>query len=289
MTTTARFLLRAGLCIALFGVAAPYATAAPPPPLRLQPIVSEHGYEYMVKETQAGRSGSGYVMDFRLRVARGGVVMAVVTSATVVAGDTRTPVAIDPACLRALHARRGELAEIRLAPLTPEQAKLGEAFMPFCAPAALFLPMTDILNVALVQTSKRFQIGRLTTVGQSVGFQGFTTSLDRPGMQMAESSDGGVTTLAGVEGENAIVLWAPSPSQLHLVQKDGAGPGKPVSLDGTEHFAFRLEIDTHTGVLQRASSVYDDLNVAVTMAGLPPGIHPRQLIHREVTIEPLAH
>jgi hypothetical protein len=157
--------------------------------------------------------------------------------------------------------------------------------MATCAPPALFFPMTDILNVALVQSSERFHIGELTAVGKSVSFPGFATSVDRPGLAMTESSDGGVIALTDVSGGRAIVTWTPTPSQLHLVQQVGAaGAGQSVTLDGTERFAFRLEIDARSGVLERATTLYDDLDVAMTMADLPADQHPHMHIQRQVTI-----
>jgi hypothetical protein len=195
-------------------------------------------------------------------------------------------VAVDPACAAALHAKPGELAEVRLFPLTPEQAKLGDAFLPNCAPAGVFFPLTDILNVVLIQSSDTFHLRDLKKVGQSASFAGFTTSVDRPEISMTETSTGGSISLAGIEKGRALVDWKPDISKLDLVEKDAGGPGKPFTLSGTEHFAFRVQIDVKTGTLERADTLYDDLDMTVQIPG-GQGPSPRVAIKRIVSLGPM--
>ncbi|THD82515.1 MAG: hypothetical protein E7812_01315 [Phenylobacterium sp.] len=278
MTST----VAAGSAILALALAAHAADAASPPVLR--PQAGERLYRYEVREVRPGAT-EGYSMDYRLRTEPGGGVVAVILRAETVAGETRTPVRLDPACATALHAEPGELAEVRLHPLTPELAKLGEAFLALCAPPALFFPLTDILNVTLIQASDVFHIDRLGPKTRTAAFAGFSTHLRRPGIEMTESSDGGQISLADPVAGRVLVDWAPTLSRLELIQGDSATPGGPVALNGTERFAFRLEIDPRSGVLEHAYALHDDLDLQMT----PPGAaQPLRLqVRREVDIRRL--
>jgi hypothetical protein len=247
---------------------------------RLQPPPGERLYHYEVTETQGAKS-SGYRVDVRLRTEREGGVLATVLRATQFDGDAHQETSLPADCAQALHAPPGALAQVRLFPLDAEAARLGEAFMAFCAPPALFFPMTDILNVVLIQASDRFAIGELANGRRSARFAGFSTQLRRPAFEMAETSDDGEIALAAGSGGVTFVDWMPSPSRLEIITE---ADGRPVTLKGTERFAIRLEIDRH-GALQRASTRYDDLDLGVSVAGVPPDRAPRVQIHRVFVIE----
>ena len=223
-------------------------------------------------------------MKFRLQTDGQGGAVAMVLQSEALDHGTWSPVTVDAACRSAMHAGPGELAEVRLAPLSQEAAMLGEAFLAMCAPPGIFNPITDILNVALIQTAKPFRIDALRRPGDTVSFAGFSTSLKRPNLEMSETSDGGEMSLTGVEEGRALVDWKPSPSQLHLVNK--LPSGQQIPLDGTEHFAFRLEIDARTGALRSARTLYDDLDLTAAVAG-PADRQPRLRITREVAIVPV--
>jgi hypothetical protein len=90
-------------------------------------------------------------------------------------------------------------------------------------------------------------------------------------------------TLVSLDDRTAVLDWAPALADLDLVEHQGA---QPLTLKGTEHYAFRVEIDQRTGVIVRAHTTYDDLDLLVQMAGLPADKAPRVKITRAVTIEP---
>jgi hypothetical protein len=256
------------------------AAAAGPAPWRRAPTPGVASYRYDVREI-VGATTRGYRTDYRIRVRGDGRVVAEIVSVQTLDGKGFTPVTVDPACAAAMHARPGELATVQLFPLSPEQAKLGDAFLAPCAPAGVFFPLTDILNVALIQASKTFHLDSLNKVGQVSDFPGFSTSLDRAGVAMAEESPGGKITLQSLEGGRATLDWAPNPAALHLVEQN-AGP--PVKLDGTEHFAFRLVLDAGSGWPRQADTLYDDLDMRVAVPGLPPDKLPKVAIKRLVSI-----
>ncbi|HLY78724.1 MAG TPA: hypothetical protein VKQ70_05080 [Caulobacteraceae bacterium] len=256
------------------------AEAAHAAPWRAAPDAGAQTFRYEVRELSSGPT-RGYRMDYRLRADRkGGLVAEIVRTATF-DGKDFTPVTVDDACAKAMSARPGELATVRLAPLTVEQAKLGDAFLPSCAPGAVFFPLTDILNVALIQLSDRFHVGDLKRVGQTVRFPGFSTSLDRAGVAMAETSPGGEIGLTSLDQGAATLDWKPEPADLDLTENYG---GQAIKLHGTEHFAFRLVIDARTGWLEHGETLYDNLDMAVALPNVPPDKAPRVTIKRVVSI-----
>jgi hypothetical protein len=256
------------------------AAAAPAAPWPAPAKASAQVFRYEGREVSSV-STKGYRTDFRLRTdGRGGVVADIVSSQTY-DGRAWTPVAVDPTCAEAMEARRGELASIRLYPMTSERAKLGDAFLAPCAPAGVFFPLTDILNVAVILASDAFSVRKLAAPGDKASFGGFSTTLDRLGVQMAETSDGGEVTLVSADRHLATIDWKPAPATITLVEQAGA---TSIHLSGTETFAFRVEVDRRTGALVRADSLYDDLDLVVAAPGLP---HPPRLaVKRRVAISP---
>src|ERR1019366_6862241 len=99
----------------------------------------------------------------------------------------------------------------------------------------------------------------LGRVGDEVRYQGFIGAFDRAGQTMKETSHGGKLSLISLRNDRATIDWAPDPADLDLTQ---LGPqGQPLNLQGTEHWAFRLEIDSRSGALVRARTTYDDLDL----------------------------
>lgn len=256
------------------------ACGAPGP--RLTPRPGDRAYRYEVAEIQGDRTTGGYRMDFRLRAEPRGGVVAIVLAAEGFEGGTWRRAELDRACRQALHAGPGELARVRLHPLTPEAAALGSAFMADCAPRELFFPMTDILNATLVQTSDRFHIHDLTPTTPRAQFSGFDTHLHRLGLEMTESSTAGEIALSAVDGRT-VVDWAPATAQLELIREDPKTGGR-IALSGTERYALRLTIDPATGVLDRAETTFDDLDLVVAIPNLPPEKRPRVQLRRVMTI-----
>jgi hypothetical protein len=245
------------------------------------PTASVATYRYEMRETVGTSPAKGNRMDVRLHFDGNGGVIADVISVATLDGDTAAPVAVDPNCAKAMSARPAEIASLRLFPLSEARGKLGDEFLAACAPDVVFLPLTDILNVVLVQASDRFHAHDLKTVGQSIDYPGFATSLDRTWIAMTETSDGGTTRLAALDPDHVTLDWSPNIARLHLVEQNG---GKPTTLDGTEHFAFRLTLDAKSGQLERADALYDDLDVTLSSAMVQPEILPRLKIKRAVSI-----
>jgi hypothetical protein len=270
-----------GLAIA---IAAGLAAGAATRPPRLTPTAGSTLFRYEVRQTMAGEV-SGWRTKYRLQTDGHRGAVAIVLQSEALDHGAWSPVTVDPGCRAAMHAGPGELAEVRLSPLSPEAAKLGDAFLALCAPPGVFNPITDLLNVTLIQTSTSFRIDALRRAGDTAQFAGFSTSLSRPTLEMSETSAGGEITLVGVEEGRALVDWKPTPSRLHLVNR--LASGQQVPLDGTEHFAFRLEIDVSTGALRSAHTLYDDLDLTAAVPGVPTNRQPRLKITREVAIVPV--
>ncbi len=263
------------------------SNAVADPPFRLKTIPGVRHYRYTAMEQTQGQPPSGYRVDFDLATDADGGVVAIIRKAEARKGDTWSGSNAAAECKKSLHGKGSELARITLNPVTPAAAaSLGEPFMAMCAPAEYFFPMTDILNVSLIQTSPRFQLQALTSPGASSRFDGFTTKLERYGKRIEAASQGGSIKLTSLDDHIATVDWTPDPMQLTIVEQPQAGQ-PPITLTGTETFAFRVEIDRATGVLRSAATTADDLAMVVSMPGLPADKAPHVAIKREVTIEPL--
>lgn len=275
------------LCTSALGLAAIAAPSLADVAFKTSAAPGTRHYRYISVERTQGQPESRYRVDFDLVTDANGGVTAVIQKAEQAKGETWSTPSVSADCRKALRGDRHALARITLAPITPEAAKsLGEPFMAMCAPASYFFPMTDILNVSLVQTSPRFHLAELKTAGASARFEGFHTELDRLGTGMVASSPGGTITLNALDEHTATVDWAPDPMQLTLIHH--AEQGSPeMTMRGVERYAFRLEIDAATGVLRRALTTADNLDFVVDVPGLPADKAPHVAVSREVTIEPL--
>lgn len=276
-----KYIALATLCLALTPLSAAFADA----PFKTNATPGTRHYRYTSVERNPGQPEARYRVDFDLVTdARGGVV-AVVRKAESARGETWTTTTVSDDCKISLHGKGESLARITLAPLSPEAGEsLGEPFMAMCAPASYFFPMTDILNVVLVQTSPSFHINDLTAVGSSVRFEGFKTKLDRLNTAIVASSPGGSITLFSLDDHKAVVDWAPDPMNLALtVHASGNMP--EMTMTGLERYAFRVEIDRSTGALRRAMTTSDNLDMIVSVPNLPADKAPHVAISREVAIE----
>lgn len=242
-------------------------------------------YTYTVKEVAPGQADTGYRVAFDIETTAGPTMTAVVRSAETLSNNAWKPATVDAACAAALKARPGELARIKLFALTKEESAMGPAFMATCAPPAIFFPMTDILNVALIMASPEFGAATLKQVGEARRFPAFSTSVDRPDTFIDARAPGGDIRLTALEPTRATLEWTADPMAVHVIHRmPGTGD---VSLSGTERFGFRLDLDPRTGALIRAATPSDVLDVTIQIPGLPPGAPaPRMQITRNVTIDP---
>jgi hypothetical protein len=253
--------------------------AAPLSPVYRQiPEPGLHRYVYQATETVVGGPVHGYRTEFDIEYA-GGAIYAIIRKASVLDGSLK-PVELDAACRAALHGDETRLARVKLSPLSLEAAKtLGDSFLPNCAPAGIFFPLTDILNVVLIP-STHFNATGLKIVGQSLPFPGFEAAFDRAGIAIKETASGGEVSLASVDPDRAVIDWKPAAADLEILEEANK---PPVRLRGTEHFAFRVEVDRRTGAIARAVASYDNLDMKVVGA---PDSMPDLKITRAVSIEP---
>jgi hypothetical protein len=262
------------------------APAQAKPPWRTPWAAASRAYRYEATQGDpAAAPAAGQRVDFRLATDAHGGVVAHILAGEILSGGAWKPLAIDASCREALSAQPGEVAEVRLQPLSPDAAKLGGAFMATCAPDDLFNPMTDILNVALIINAEQFHARDLTRAGQTVSFPGLSTSLDRGDFAMSESSGTGEVTLVALDRATATLDWKPSLSKLEMTK--GAGAAR-LPMSGTEHFAFRVTLDRRTGLLTEAHTLYDDIAMTVAVPGLAADKRPHIAIRRLVSITPLA-
>jgi hypothetical protein len=275
--------LKRALALALALSACASAVAAAPK-LTLTPKPGVHAYRYEVEEIVNGAQQQRYRVDFDVEAGRTGDVWAVIRSAQEKpgTGDWRE-VKVDDACRTKMRGGKDSLARVKLWPSHASTANaLGPDFLDNCAPPAVFFPLTDILNVVVIPLSASFSTSKVTKVGDVAHFDGFTAVFDRTGETLKEVTHGGDTTLIALDEHKAVLDWAPALADLDLVEHQGA---QPLSLKGTEHWAFRLDIDQRTGAIVRAHTTYDDLDLLVQMAGVPADKAPRVKISRTVSIE----
>jgi len=250
-----------------------------------KPAPGLRAYTYEVAEVVNGKFTQGYRMAFDLQTGPDGAIDALVRAAEATT-DAKTwqAVAVSDACKVATHAPSGGLARVRLWPMSPEAAKaMGPAFLDTCAPAGVFFPITDIVNVAVIPLTPTFKVETLKRKGDTAHYEGFNAHYDRAGETLTEITHGGEVSLLSLEGGKVVIDWAPAMADLDLVEKAG---GQPVHLVGTEHFAFRVTLNATTGALVEAHTIYDDLDLKAHMAGMPDGVTTPVKISRTVTIKP---
>lgn len=244
-------------------------------------------YRYTSTERAPGRPDQSYRVDFDLVSGPDHGVTAVVRrAAESEGGEVWTEVTVDAACATAMHAGPGEMARVALWPMTDAAAHdLGETFLAGCAPRAIFFPMTDILNVTLVQSAPQFELANVRAPDDRRRTPVYAARLDRLGVDISMSAEGGETRLVSLDARTAVVDWTSDPMTLNLIER-GAYNGQDLPLEGVEHYAFRLEFDVATGALRRARTTVDRLDMVVILPGLPVEQRPKVVITREVAIEP---
>ena len=259
------------------------ATAAAPPAsspvYRTTPAPGVRHYLYQVIQTINGTTRKGYRTEFDVE-AKDKAVFAIVRATAELEGNGWKPVTPGADCREAMHGTNNSLARVQLYPLAPGAAHdLGASFLAACAPPAVFFPLTDILNVMVIPIPGPFRASELRTAGEVLSYRGFDASYDRAGEHLQESTHGGEMRLVALEPRRATLDWRPLPADLTLVEK---AMQPPTTLQGTEHYAFRVEIDRSTGFIERATTTFDDLDLKVVGA---PETVPHVHISRTVTIQ----
>jgi hypothetical protein len=272
--------MKTRICIALAAaLAATAAHAGEPAPVRSIPAPGVRHYLYEMIETVNGARHGGWRTEFDF-ISSKGTIDAVVRKTSGFNGKTWEPVVVDNACRAAMHGSADSLARVRLWPLPAKNAqKLGSSFLDTCAPPGVFFPLTDILNVAIIPASPTFRTQELRQVGQTVHYEGFAADTDRAGEAIKETTHGGEMGLAALDPHRVVIDWRPDLADLELTE---SAQKPPMTLKGTEHWAFRLELDRASGAILRATTTYDDLDLSIVNA--PPGV-PKIKISRTVLIE----
>lgn len=257
------------------GAAAPESK----PIYRTFPVAGLQHYRYQVIQTINGNTQKGYRTEFDLE-AKGGMLFAVVRSTSDLENGVWKAVVPDAACRKAMKGSQNTLARAQLYPTNPNaDQELGAGFLDRCAPPAVFFPLTDILNVAVLPMPRTFRASELHSPGDSVTFPGFEAEYDRAGERLKETAQGGEMRLALLDQHRATLEWRPLPAKLMLVERAMV---PPMTMDGTEHWAFRVEVDRRSGMIERASTLYDDLDLKI--GGAPDNVRHMR-IARNVTIE----
>jgi hypothetical protein len=245
------------------------------------PTPGTRGYTYTVIETVNGGQ-LGYRMAFDLVTDDAGATDALILSAEETSdGKTFHPVVASDACKTAMHAPSEGVARVRLWP-PGGNVGLGPDFLDTCAPAGVFFPLTDILNVVVIPFSQRFAVQNLHRPGDKGQFAGFSANYDRAGETLKQITPGGEVTLVSLSNQQAVIDWSPAPAELDLTNQVN---GQPVNLTGLEHWAFRLTLDLRTGALIEAHTPYDTLDLVTHMAGVPADKAPPVKITRTVEIK----
>jgi hypothetical protein len=266
------------LLAAALAVQASDAAGGSKPVFQTIPAPGTRYYLYEMVEMVNGARHGGWRTEFDLRSSAGSISAIVRGASQWTAGGWK-PVAVDDACRAAMHGDSASIAQVKLWPAAQTTPKLDSSFLDDCAPPGIFFPLTDILNVAVITVSESFRTQDLRSVGQAIHYAGFDAAYDRTGERIAEKSSGGEVRLAALDSRRAVIDWRPDLADLQI---DDRTAGTQSSLKGTEHWAFRLEVDRRTGVLERASAIYDDLDLAIV--GAPASMaHVR--ITRSVAIE----
>lgn len=239
------------------------ALTSPAQAQRWFPNAGTQAYRYQVARHGPG-ANEGHRVDYDLVSDGKASLIAVVRGFQHGGGDAWQDDAIDPSCRSAMHAGPGEIARV---PLLPAGGGLEASFLAPCAPQELFLALTDILNVALIQ-SPHFEIGTLSAPGDSHRFPPFTSHFVRDRLAADSSSPGGTIRLVEAAGGRATIEWAPDP--MTLAMKLTRDDGGEMRLDGTERFVFRLVIDRGSGVLIGMTAPLDRLDLIVNIKDVPP-------------------
>lgn len=254
-------------------------------PLSTPTAPGVRSYVYTALETVNGQLRFGYRMVFELATAPDGGVEALVRTAEQSQdGKTWTPAPVSEACKLAMRAPPDGLARVRIWPLAEDASEqLGAHFLDTCAPGPVFFPLTDILNVAVIRLAPRFRLRELRRAGDHRDYPGFSAAYNRAGEAMVETSHGGEVTFASHSKRENSVDWAASPAEITLTTRPN---GAPLTLTGTERWAFHVTFNARTGALIEAHTTYDDLDLKAHLPGVPDERAPPVKISRVVEIAP---
>lgn len=264
----------------LFALAGPAHAQAP----RWTPEAGTYPYRYETVTTVPDAPGQRFRIDYDLvSDGKGGVVAVVKAAAAGEGKDGWAEIEVDQACRTALKGQGAELARVTLWPLSSEViATLGPAFMADCAPTEIFFPLTDVLNLTLVQFAPRYGLSTLAKPGDTRPVPGEKIRFDRLDTVLDAESPGGTITFAALTPSRATIDWASLPVKVKMVHRR-AYNGADVTLTGTDSSTYRLEIDPRTGVLLGAVSTDSRLDVVMSL----PGDYTQPLaITREMKITP---
>ncbi|MEZ0243903.1 MAG: hypothetical protein ACAH11_11045, partial [Sphingomonas sp.] len=211
---------------------------------------------------------------------KGGLIAIVIGAFDTDSGKP-VPASISEKCRAELHGQPGELARVTLSP-RPAVAveRLDASFMAECAPAELFFPITDVLNISRAQMFPG--LSGLKRPGDRVQAPGFATWLDRSGASVDESSPGAAIRFVALTPDRATIDWLPKPMAVTVTTHGGAGNSDSV-LSGFEDIGYRLEIDPRTGVLLSAVTTHDRIDLTLS---LPDGRKVPLNLTRDVVIAP---
>lgn len=244
---------------------------------RWTPDAGTRAYTIEVVEKIATRADRITRLDFDLATDANGTV-AVVKRAELVENGTPKPLGADDACRAALHAGPGEIARITLTPLTGDPI----ASIAPCASPDLFMPLGEIVRIAMIQLAPQFGIASLKHPGKSYRFGPFASHVDRPAMKLDLESPGGIIRFAKASRFRATVEWLPDPMAATMLVREVA-PGISVRGEGIARVALRLTIDRETGALLDVSTIEDSAVLMLDIKDAPP---IRIEMTRTVTVRP---
>jgi hypothetical protein len=253
--------------------------AVPAQAQRWTPDAGTRAYTLEIVERIATRPDRTTRLDYDLIADGKGSIVAVVRSAETAEGGPAKPIEIDQACRTALDAGPGEVARVTLAPL-PAGDPLA-AIAP-CAPPMLFMPLGEVVRVAMVQLAPSFGLASLKRPGQSHRFGPFASHVDRPAMKLDLEAGGGTTRFVRLSRGRATVEWIPDSMRASMINRD-AIPGTTIRGEGSARVAIRLEIDRKTGALLEAASIEDSATLMLDIKDAPP---IRLEVTRQLTVRP---
>ena len=255
--------LIAAVLLWLTALAAPAHAQAP----RWVPEAGTTPYRYETVTDVPGAPGQRFRIDYDLvSDGKGGVVAVVRAAASAQGAAEWGEIEVEADCRKALKGQGDELARVTLSPITPAMlSRLGSDFMDDCAPTELFFPLTDVLNLTLIQVAPEYGLSTLAKPGDSRATPGHKAAYERLDTALDFDVPGGTLTLDSLEPNRATVIFESS-ANVRLIHRR-AYSGADVTLTGTEHSALRLTIDPRTGWLLGAESTRSELDVIMSLPG----------------------
>lgn len=247
----------------LTALAAPAYAQAP----RWLPEAGTAPYRYETVTEVPGAPGQRLRIDYDLVTDGKGGAVAVVKAASSAQGTADwAEIEVEEDCRTAMGGEGSELARVTLWPLTPAaMSKLGPDFLADCAPTELFFPLTDVLNLTLLQNAPDYGMAALARPGDTSATPAHKAAYERLETALDFDAPGGTLKVESLEPARATVIFESS-AKVRLIHRR-AYQGADVTLTGTEHSALRLTIDPRTGRLLGAESVRRELDVIMSLPG----------------------